>query len=108
MINGAKTWITNSLNGNCLMVLTKTDPDTTPRYKGMSAFLVHANTPGLEIGKKENKLGLRASPTADLILEDVVVPAKFRIGEENTAFLLLMKTLDASRPTIAAQAACCA
>jgi alkylation response protein AidB-like acyl-CoA dehydrogenase len=102
LINGRKTFITNAGISDYYIVFALTDPQA--RHKGMSAFLVHADTPGLEIGKKENKLGLRASPTADLILEDVVVPAKFRIGKENTAFLLLMKTLDASRPTIAAQA----
>jgi len=102
VINGRKTFITNAGISDYYIVFALTNAQA--RHKGMSAFLVHADTSGLEIGKKENKLGLRASPTADLILEDVVVPAKFRIGEENTAFLLLMKTLDASRPTIAAQA----
>jgi alkylation response protein AidB-like acyl-CoA dehydrogenase len=102
VINGRKTFITNAGISDYYIVFALTDAQA--RHKGMSAFLVNANTPGLQIGKKENKLGLRASPTADLILEDVVVSGKFRIGEENTAFLLLMKTLDASRPTIAAQA----
>ena len=102
VINGRKTFITNAGISDFYIVFALTDPQA--RHKGMSAFLVPENTPGLQIGKKENKLGLRASPTADLILEDIVVPSKFRIGEENTAFLLLMKTLDASRPTIAAQA----
>lgn len=102
VLNGRKTFITNAGISDYYVVFALTDP--AARHKGMSAFLVHADTPGLELGKKENKLGLRASPTADLILQDVAVPGKFRIGEENTAFLLLMKTLDASRPTIAAQA----
>jgi alkylation response protein AidB-like acyl-CoA dehydrogenase len=102
VLNGRKTFITNAGISDYYVVFALTDPQA--RHKGMSAFLIHADTPGLEIGKKENKLGLRASPTADLILEDVAVPGKFRIGEENSAFLLLMKTLDASRPTIAAQA----
>jgi alkylation response protein AidB-like acyl-CoA dehydrogenase len=102
VIDGRKTFITNAGISEYYIVFALTDPQA--RHRGMSAFLVHADTPGLALGKKENKLGLRASPTADLILEEVVVPEKFRIGEENTAFLLLMKTLDASRPTIAAQA----
>jgi len=102
IINGRKTFITNAGISDYYVVFALTDPPA--RHKGMSAFLVAADTPGLGLGKKENKLGLRASPTADLILEDVTVPGKFRIGEENAAFLLLMKTLDASRPTIAAQA----
>jgi alkylation response protein AidB-like acyl-CoA dehydrogenase len=99
---GRKTFITNAGISDYYIVFALTDPQA--RQKGMSAFLVPADSPGLGLGKKENKLGLRASPTADLILEDVVVPEKFRIGEENSAFLLLMKTLDATRPTIAAQA----
>jgi alkylation response protein AidB-like acyl-CoA dehydrogenase len=102
IINGRKTFITNAGISDYYIVFALTNAQA--RHKGMSAFLVHADTPGLKLGKMENKLGLRASPTADLILEDVAVPGKFRIGEENTAFLLLMKTLDASRPTIAAQA----
>jgi len=101
IINGTKTFITNAGLCGYYIVFALTDPPA--RQKGMSAFLINADTPGLQIGSKENKLGVRASPTADLILNDVVVPAKLRIGKENSAFELLMKTLDASRPTIAAQ-----
>lgn len=101
ILKGRKTFITNAGISDYYVVFALTDHKA--RHKGMSAFLVNADSPGLEIGKKENKLGLRASPTADLILEDVVVPKKFRIGEENKGFMLLMKILDASRPTIAAQ-----
>lgn len=101
ILNGRKTFITNAGISDYYIVFALTNPEA--RHRGMSAFLVHGDSPGLEIGKKENKLGLRASPTADLILEDVVVPEKYRIGEENNGFLLLMETLDASRPTIAAQ-----
>jgi len=100
-LRGRKTFITNAGISDYYIVFALTDQKA--RHRGMSAFLVYGDSPGLEIGKKENKLGLRASPTADLILEDVVVPEKYRIGEENKGFLLLMKTLDASRPTIAAQ-----
>lgn len=101
ILNGRKTFITNAGISDYYIVFALTNPEA--RHRGMSAFLVDGDSPGLEIGKKENKLGLRASPTADLILEDVVVPEKYRIGEENNGFLLLMETLDASRPTIAAQ-----
>jgi len=101
ILNGHKTFITNAGISGYYIVFALTNPEA--RHRGMSAFLVDGDSPGLEIGKKENKLGLRASPTADLILEDVVVPEKYRIGEENNGFLLLMETLDASRPTIAAQ-----
>ncbi len=101
ILNGRKTFITNAGISDYYIVFALTNPEA--RHRGMSAFLVDGDSTGLEIGKKENKLGLRASPTADLILEDVVVPEKYRIGEENNGFLLLMETLDASRPTIAAQ-----
>ena len=101
ILNGRKTFITNAGISDYYIVFALTTPEA--RHRGMSAFLVYGDSPGLEIGKKENKLGLRASPTADLILEDVIVPEKYRIGEENNGFLLLMETLDASRPTIAAQ-----
>jgi alkylation response protein AidB-like acyl-CoA dehydrogenase len=101
ILNGRKTFITNAGISDYYIVFALTTPEA--RHRGMSAFLVDGGSPGLEIGKKENKLGLRASPTADLILEDVIVPEKYRIGEENNGFLLLMETLDASRPTIAAQ-----
>jgi alkylation response protein AidB-like acyl-CoA dehydrogenase len=101
ILNGRKTFITNAGISDYYIVFALTTPEA--RHRGMSAFLVDGGSPGLEIGKKENKLGLRASPTADLILEDVFVPEKYRIGEENNGFLLLMETLDASRPTIAAQ-----
>ncbi len=101
ILNGRKTFITNAGISDYYIVFALTTPEA--RHRGMSAFLVDDDSPGLEIGKKENKLGLRASPTADLILEDVIVPEKYRIGEENNGFLLLMETLDASRPTIAAQ-----
>ncbi len=101
-LNGRKTFITNAGISDYYIVFALTDPPA--RHRGMSAFFVDACSPGLGIGKKENKLGLRASPTADVILEDVVVPEKYRIGGENSAFLLLMKTLDATRPTIGSQA----
>jgi len=101
VLNGRKTFITNAGISDYYIVFALTDPKA--RHRGMSAFVVDGFSDGVHVGKKENKLGLRASPTADIILEDVVVPEKYRIGEENRGFYLLMKTLDASRPTIAAQ-----
>ena len=101
-INGRKTFITNAGISDYYIIFALTD--FKARHRGMSAFFVAANSSGLSIGKKESKLGLRGSPTADIILEDVIVPSKHRIGEENSAFYLLMRTLDATRPTIAAQA----
>lgn len=102
ILNGRKTFVTNAGISDYYIVFALTD--FKARHRGISAFFVDANSSGLTIGKKENKLGLRGSPTADIILEDVVVPAKYRVGEENNGFYLLMRTLDATRPTIAAQA----
>jgi alkylation response protein AidB-like acyl-CoA dehydrogenase len=101
VLNGSKTFITSAGISDYYVIYAMTNAKA--RHRGMSAFVVDAHTPGLTVGKKESKLGLRASPTADLILEDVSVPGEYRIGEENAAFYLLMKTLDASRPTIGAQ-----
>lgn len=102
VLNGHKSFITNAGISDFYIVFAITKPNAG--HKGISVFVVDASSPGLTIGKKENKIGLRASPTADLILDDVTVSAKYRIGQENSGFLLLMKTLDATRPTIAAQA----
>lgn len=101
ILNGRKTFITSAGISDYYIVFALTEPGK--RHKGMTAFVVDAKSPGLSIGKKENKIGLRASPTADLILEDVEVPEANRVDAENSGFLLLMKTLDASRPTIGAQ-----
>ena len=98
VLNGSKTFITSGGMSDFYLVFAVTDPKG--RHRGISGFVVDAKAPGLSIGKKESKLGLRASPTTDLILEDVAVPAKSMVGEENSAFFLLMRTLDASRPTI--------
>lgn len=102
ILNGRKTFITNAGLSDYYIVFALTDSQA--RHRGMSVFIVEANSAGLNVGKKENKLGLRASPTADLVLEDVKVSETYRIGPENSGFRLLMKTLDATRPTIAAQA----
>lgn len=101
-LNGRKTFITSAGISDYYIVFALTEPGK--RHKGMTAFVVDAKSPGLSLGKKEDKIGLRASPTADLILEDVSVPGHRRVDEENSGFLLLMRTLDASRPTIGAQA----
>ncbi len=79
VINGTKTWITNGIEGNCLAVLVKTDPETDPPHRGMSLFLCEKG-PGFSVGKKLKKLGYRAIDSAELIFEDYRVPAENLIG----------------------------
>ncbi|MDQ1438925.1 MAG: hypothetical protein QOK43_2554 [Acidimicrobiaceae bacterium] len=101
ILNGTKYWITNAGVSNTYTVFAKTDPEAG--YRGMSCFLVEKDW-GVKIGKLEKKLGVRGSPTGEIILEDVRVPATHRIGEEGQGFYIAMGTLDRSRPTIGAQA----
>jgi alkylation response protein AidB-like acyl-CoA dehydrogenase len=102
LINGRKCFITNGGIADQYLVFAVTNPKG--HHKGISGFIVEANTGGLSIGKKENKMGLRASPTTDLFFEDMSVPAEKMVGEENEGFNVMMRTLDGTRPTIAAQA----
>ncbi len=111
VLNGAKTWITNSLYGNCLMVLSKTDPDAQPRYKGMSAFLVKTKDdngqplPGFGI-KKMKKMGYRSIDTCELTFEDFRVPADTLIGEvEGKGFFNTVGGLELGRLNVAARGA---
>ena len=101
ILNGSKYWITNAGISNTYTIFAKTDPDGG--HRGMSCFLVEKDW-GVKIGKLEKKLGVRGSPTGEVILEDVRVPATHRIGEEGQGFYIAMGTLDRSRPTIGAQA----
>jgi alkylation response protein AidB-like acyl-CoA dehydrogenase len=101
ILNGVKYWITNAGISNTYTVFAKTDPDAG--HRGMSCFLVEKDW-GVKIGKLEKKLGVRGSPTGEVILEDVRVPTTHRIGEEGQGFYIAMGTLDRSRPTIGAQA----
>ncbi len=101
ILNGTKYWITNAGASDVYVVFAKTAPAAGAR--GISCFLVE-KTMGLRIGKLESKLGMHGSPTGEVILEDVRVPAANRIGEEGEGFMIAMHTLDRSRPSIAAQA----
>ncbi|MHB2027224.1 MAG: acyl-CoA dehydrogenase family protein [Acidimicrobiales bacterium] len=101
VLNGSKYWITNAGISDTYTVFAKTDPGAGSR--GISCFLVEKG-PGVEFPKLEDKLGLRASPTGEVVFRDVVVPATHRIGEEGEGFRIAMHTLDRSRPTIGAQA----
>ncbi len=101
ILNGTKQWITNGGEADIYTVLAVTDKKRGSR--GVSCFIVEKDMPGFSFGKKEKKLGIRASATRELIFEDAEVPAENLIGKEGIGFLLSMKTFDISRPGIAAQ-----
>jgi len=101
VLNGAKAWITNAGEARWYVVMAMTDPSAGTR--GITAFLVSSEDEGLRIGAPENKMGLRASKTASIFLEDVRVPQDRRLGSEGEGFTIAMTTLDHSRIGIAAQ-----
>ncbi len=102
ILNGRKSWVTSGPVAEYLVVFMMTDPDK--KAKGITAFLVEKNTPGLTCGKKEPKLGIRASATSELIFEDCKVPAANRLGNEGEGFKIAMTVLDVGRIGIGAQA----
>jgi butyryl-CoA dehydrogenase len=101
VLNGTKRFTTTGKNAGLVIVTAKTDE--TARHKGISAFLIEQDTPGLTVGPLEDKMGLRASDTADLIFEDCRIPAENRLGNEGDGFLIAMTGLDGGRIGIAAQ-----
>ncbi len=102
VINGTKQWITNGGEAGIYTVICLTDP--TRGARGSSAVLIEKDTPGFEFGKKENKMGIRASSTRELIFQDCKVPTSNLLGREGMGFMVAMKTFDQSRPGVAAQA----
>jgi alkylation response protein AidB-like acyl-CoA dehydrogenase len=102
-LNGTKAWVTNGANAGLYVLMARTDPDA-PKAKGITAFLVERDTPGFKIGKLEDKLGINASDTAELILENVDLPADSVLGGEGMGFKVALNALDVSRIGIAAQA----
>ncbi|HEX5001996.1 MAG TPA: acyl-CoA dehydrogenase family protein [Bacteroidia bacterium] len=100
VLNGAKNWITHGISGNVAVVLARTGELLDS--KGISAFIVERGTPGFRGGKKENKLGMRASETAEMIFEDCKIPASNMMGKEGEGFYQAMKVLDGGRISIAA------
>ncbi|MBO2462851.1 acyl-CoA dehydrogenase family protein [Actinomadura violacea] len=102
VLNGAKMWITNAGVSEYYTVMAVTDPSAGAR--GISAFVVEKSDPGVSFGPKERKLGIKGSPTRQVILEDVRIPADRIIGAEGTGFKTALATLDHTRITIAAQA----
>ena len=101
ILTGTKYWITNAGISDLYIVFAKTEPHAGGR--GISCFLVEKDW-GVHIAKHEDKLGLRGSPTGEVVLEEVRVPGSHRIGEEGEGFTVAMHTLDRSRPAVAAQA----
>lgn len=102
VLNGTKQWITNGGEAEVYTVVAKTDK--TRGARGASAFIVEKGTPGFTFGKKENKMGIRASATRELIFQDCRIPKANLLGKEGMGFLVAMKTFDQSRPGVAAQA----
>ena len=102
VLNGQKIWITNGSVADVVCVFAVTNPEAGSR--GVSAFVVEKGTPGFSVGKLEKKMGIRGSPTVELVFSDCEVPAANRLGEEGEGFKIAMKVLDKSRPGIAAQA----
>jgi alkylation response protein AidB-like acyl-CoA dehydrogenase len=102
VLNGRKMWITNAGVSDYYTVFCKTDPDAG--HRGISAIVVEKDTPGFTIGKLEKKMGMRGSPTGELVFDDCAVPAENLIGEEGRGFYYAMGALDRSRPLVGAQA----
>ncbi|AWM14289.1 acyl-CoA dehydrogenase [Flavobacterium sediminis] len=100
VLNGAKNFITHAITGNVAVVIARTGEKGDSR--GMTAFVVEKGTPGFSSGKKENKLGMRASETAELIFDSCVVPDANRLGEVGEGFIQAMKVLDGGRISIGA------
>jgi alkylation response protein AidB-like acyl-CoA dehydrogenase len=101
ILTGSKYWITNAGISDTYTVFAKTDPSAG--HRGISCFIVEADW-GVKVAKHEDKLGLRGSPTGEILLDEVRVPAANLVGEEGRGFHIAMHTLDRSRPTIGAQA----
>jgi alkylation response protein AidB-like acyl-CoA dehydrogenase len=102
VLNGRKSWITGASVSDFYTVFCKTDPGAG--HRGISAFVVETGFEGFALGKLEKKMGMRGSPTGEIVLDDCVVPAENLIGDEGAAFGYAMGALDESRPVVGAQA----
>jgi alkylation response protein AidB-like acyl-CoA dehydrogenase len=102
ILNGTKNWITNGNTASVYLVMAQSYPEK--KHKGINAFIVEKGMKGFQVGKKENKLGIRGSDTHSLMFQDVEVPKENRIGEDGFGFKFAMKTLSGGRIGIASQA----
>lgn len=102
VLNGTKNWVTNGEQAGVVLVFARTDKSAGS--KGLSCFIVERGTPGLVVGKPEDKMGLRGSDTVALALQDLEVPVENRLGEEGEGFKIAMSMLDGGRIGVAAQA----
>ncbi len=101
VLNGRKLWITNAAEAGVFLVMANVDPDAG--YRGITSFLVERDMPGFSVGKKEDKLGIRASSTCELILEDVRVPKENVVGQVGRGYKIAIETLNEGRIGIGAQ-----
>lgn len=102
LLNGTKNWITNGNSGSVYLVIAQTHPEKG--HKGINAFIVEKSWEGVQVGRKEDKMGIRGSDTHSIMFQDVKVPKENRIGEDGFGFKFAMKTLAGGRIGIASQA----
>ena len=102
LLNGTKIFITNGAEADIILVFATVDKSL--KHKGITAFVVEKDTPGFSVGKHENKLGIRASSTVELVFEDCFVPEENRLGNEGEGFKIALNAIDTSRVVVAAQA----
>jgi alkylation response protein AidB-like acyl-CoA dehydrogenase len=105
ILNGTKSWVTNGNTAGAILTMARTDKTGSRRgARGIGAFIITPDLPGFKVGKKEDKLGLRASPTVQLTFDNMRVPADNLLGDETQGFVYAMQSLDNGRLGIAAQA----
>ncbi|MDE3151815.1 MAG: acyl-CoA dehydrogenase family protein [Gemmatimonadota bacterium] len=104
VLNGTKAWVSSGTKGDVILAMARTDaPDDRRGARGISTFIVTPDMPGFRMGKKEDKMGLRASPTVQLVFDNLRVPAENLVGEAGSGFIYAMQSLDNGRLGIAAQ-----
>jgi alkylation response protein AidB-like acyl-CoA dehydrogenase len=104
IVDGTKAWVTSGTHAGVIIAMIRTDtPEDRRRSKGISAFILTPDLPGFAVGKKEDKMGLRASPTVQLVFDGMRVPASRMLGEEGQGFIYAMRSLEHGRLGIAAQ-----
>jgi alkylation response protein AidB-like acyl-CoA dehydrogenase len=101
VLNGRKLWITNAAEAEVFVVFANLDPGTG--YRGIAAFIIERDTPGFAVGKKEDKLGIRASSTCELILDDCFVPSNHLLGDPGQGYKVVLETLNDGRIGVGAQ-----